>query len=674
MTRPLLALATLLVLLPLAAAAVGSRFSPWGYNMSAFDRTVAPGQDFYAYANGGWLAKTVVPADQSSTGNFVMLRDLSEARVHGILQDAAETAPAHPTDAQGKIGAFYRSFIDEAKVEALDAAPLGPDLATIRSVADRAAFAALLGSGQRNFQASVFALSIAADQKNADRYRVYLGQGAGGLPDRDDYLAPQFATQRAKYRIFVGSMLAMVGWPEAAKRADAIVAFETAMAKASWSRAERRDPVRTYNPAPVRTLAATAPGFDWTAYLTAAGLRDLDSVVLVENSAVTRIAALVGRTDLDTLRAWAAFRLAANAAPDLSTRFANADFEFFQHTLDGQPSQRERWKRAVAAVDRGMGEAVGAVYVGRYFPPSSKRAMNTLVGDLKAAFRHRLETVTWMDASTRAAALKKLAALDVQVGYPKKWRDYTGLTIVADDLYGNVERSGAFEWDYQSARLHKPVDHDEWGMTPQTVNAYNEPDFNEVVFPAAILQPPFFNPEADPAINYGAIGAVIGHEMTHSFDDQGRHYDENGNLREWWSAASATNFQALADRLGKQFDEVEPFPGLHINGGLTMGENIADLGGLNLGMDAYHTLLAGRRAPSIDGTTGDQRVFLGWAQAFRAKVRDARAKQLLVADPHSPPMARVNGPVHNMDAWYAAFGVKPGDALYLAPAQRVRIW
>jgi putative endopeptidase len=666
-------------------AAGPARFAPWGYDLSALDPRVKPGQNFFDYANGGWLQTATIAPDRSNAGNFVALADLSETRVHAILEGAAAPpAGASPGDAAsadaagkagaGRIGVFYHAFMDEAQVEALDAEPLGPELAAIRAAADPAAIATLMGRGQRGFLSGVFGLQISADQKDAHRYSVYLGQGEGGLPDRDEYLKPDFAPQREKYRAYVAATLAMIGWADAEHAADAILALETGIAGAGWTRTERRDPIRTYNPTDVSALAAYAPGFDWAAFLAAADLGGLQKLVLVENTAVRDTAAIVGRAGLDTLRAWSAFHLAAAAAPDLSQRFAAAHFDFYGRTLNGQPDERARWKRAVAATNRALGEAVGERYVAQYFPPSSKAAMVRLVDDLKLALRHRLETVTWMDEPTRAEALRKLAALDVQVGYPKAWRDYSALEIRPGDLYGNVERATDFEWQRQVRRLDQPVDRDEWGMSPQTVNAYNEPSFNEVVFPAAILQPPFFNPDADEAVNYGAIGGVIGHEMTHSFDDQGRHYDEAGNLRDWWSAGSAERFGVLAAQLGAQFDAMQPFPGLHVNGALTMGENIADLGGLNLGLDAYHDRLAGAAAPVVGGMSGDQRVFLGWAQAFRAKVRDSAAKQRLVVDPHSPPEARVDGPMANIDAWYQAFGVAPGEAMFLAPEKRVRIW
>ncbi len=666
-----------------APAAAEAQFAPWGYDLSALDQAARPGANFFDYANGSWLRDAAIAPDRSSAGNFIALADLSETRVHAILEAASAGAEAGGAaaggdaaggSAAGRIGAFFHAFMDEAQVEALDAKPLAPELAAIRAASDASAVAALMGRAQRGFLSSVFSLQVSADQKDAHRYSVYLGQGEGGLPDRDEYLKPDFAPQREKYRAYVASALGMAGWAEPERGADAILALETEIAKAAWTRAERRDPIRTYNPVEVSALAGYAPGFDWAAFLGAADLGALGKIVLVENTAVRDVAAILGRTELDTLRAWAAFHLVSAASPELSRRFAEAHFDFFGRTLNGQPSERARWKRAVAATNRALGEAVGERYVAQYFPPASKAAMERLVDDLRTALRHRLETVTWMDEPTRAEALRKLDALDVQVGYPKAWRDYSALEVRADDLYGDVERATDFEWQRQVRRLDKPVDRDEWDMSPQTVNAYNQPSFNEVVFPAAILQPPFFNPDADEAVNYGAIGGVIGHEMTHSFDDQGRHYDEAGNLRDWWSAGSAERFGVLAAKLGAQFDAMQPFPGLHINGALTMGENIADLGGLNLGLDAYHDHLAGAPAPVVGGMGGDQRVFLGWAQAFRAKTRESAAKQRLVTDPHSPPEARVDGPVSNIDVWYEAFGVKDGDAMFRAPSERVRIW
>ena len=421
-------------------------------------------------------------------------------------------------------------------------------------------------------------------------------------------------------------------------------------------------------------LAAAAPGFDWQAFLAGAELGGVSRVVVTENTAVPKIAQLFAATPVETLKAWEAFNIADSAAPYLSKRFEDARFEFRSKTLSGQQAQRPRWKRAVSAVDNGLGEAVGRLYVARYFPPNSKAKMLELVGNVRAALAARIERVSWMSEATKAKALEKLSRLTVKVGYPVKWRDYSALKISPDDLAGDAERAGAFEWRRQVARLAQPVDKTEWGLTPQTVNAYYNPTVNEIVFPAAILQPPFFDPNADPAINYGGIGGVIGHEMTHGFDDQGRQFDGDGKLADWWTPDDAAKFVEQTKRLGAQYSAMEPIPGAHIKGDQTMGENIADLGGVLLALDAYHLSLKGKPAPEVGGLSGDQRVFLGWAQVWRSAVRPDTLRQLLVSDVHSPDSARVNGVFRNVDAWYDAWGVKSGDPLYVRPDQRVRIW
>jgi putative endopeptidase len=421
-------------------------------------------------------------------------------------------------------------------------------------------------------------------------------------------------------------------------------------------------------------LQALAPGFDWISFFAAADLGKPARVVLGEKSAIVKIAALAQATPIDTLRDWAALHLIVNAAPDLSQQFVDAQFNFFSKELEGQPENRPRWKRAVRAAETAVGEGIGQAYVAKYYPPEARAKMEALTHDLRNAFHARLEKNTWMTPATKQKALEKLATFDFQIGYPKKWRNYSGLVVKSDDLYGDVERGIAFEWDFWLSHLGKPTDRDQWDMTPQTVNAYNMPVFNEVVFPAAILQPPFFNLHADPAVNYGAIGGVIGHEMTHSFDDQGRKFDAHGRLSDWWTPQDVSKFNALAERYGKQFAAMDIMPGAHINPDLTMGENIADLGGLTLALEAYHASLHGKPAPVIDGVTGDQRVFFGWAQVWRMKSRPDALRQQMTIDPHSPAVARVNGPIHNIDAWYSAFNVKPGEKLYLAPSDRVKIW
>ncbi len=661
---------------PLAATATAaaSAYGPWGFNLKGQDLSVVPGDNFFERANGTYVRDLVIPSDHSSWGAFNILAELSRDRTRAILEELAKTPSQEPTTIGQKLGAFYATYLDAATVERKGAGPLAPDLDQITKVVDRSQFAHLLGTAQRNFQSSLYGMVIAPDPKDPTVYSVQLAQSGLGLPDRDYYLKPEFAEKKAAYQSYVGQMLDLIGWPESQLQAEAVVNFETAIARKSWTRAESRDPDKTYNPMSVDDVVRAAPGFDWHAYLAGADLGSTTNVVLGEKSAIIDEAAIAAGTDLATLRAWLAFHLVDNAAALLPKRFVDAHFAFAGKTLTGQPENLPREKLAATATSSAMGMALGEIYVGKYFTPADRATVRSLTDDLKAVFRIRLAHNGWMSEPTKQEALKKLDMFAVQIGYPNKWRDYSGLVVHPGDLYGNSERSVGFEWSYWLGHLGKSVDRDEWDMTPQTVNAYNNPPFDEVVFPAAILQPPFFNRAADPAINYGAIGGVIGHEMTHSFDDQGRKYDETGKLRDWWTAEDAKRFDARAARLGAQFSAMEPFPGLHINGQLTMGENIADLGGLTLGLDAYHASLHGHPAPVIDGLSGDQRVFLGWAQVWRAKLRDDAAKQRLVSDPHSPPMARVNGPMRNIDAWYAAWHVEPGEAMYLAPADRVQIW
>ncbi len=657
-----------------AGATPAQAFAPWGFNLSGRDAGVKPGDDFFGYADGAAVERMVIPGDHASWGAFNVLADLARIRVQDILTALAAHPAKNPVTVEQKLGAFYASFMDEAAVEAQGTKPMRADLDAVKAVGDRTAFAALLGDAQHGYGSSLFGLGVQPDAKDPTRYSIGLGQAGLGLPDRDYYLQPKFADKKAAYTAYVAQLLHMIGWPDADAQAQAMVAFETRLAQVQWARADQRDPDRTYNPTPVAALQRDAPGFDWTTFLAHADLGRADTVVLAEKSAVLAEAQVAAGTDLAVLRAWLAFHLADNAADDLSKPFVDASFGFHGRTLSGQPELEVRWKRAVAATSGAMGMAIGRAYVSRYFPADEKTAMAGLTAELKAVFRVRLQHNAWMSEATRQEALRKLDNQLILIGYPDKWRDYSGLVVRPDDLYGNARRAIAFEWAYQVGHLGHPVDRTEWDMTPQTVNAYNAPPFDEVVFPAAILQPPFFNKDADPAINYGAIGGVIGHEMTHSFDDQGRKFDEKGRLHDWWTADDARRFETRADRLGAQFDALAPFPGLHVNGRLTMGENIADLGGLTLALDAYHASLHGAVAPVIDGLTGDQRVFLGWAQVWRQKVRPDRAKMLLVTDPHSPPFARVDMPVHNIDGWYRAWNVEPGDRLYLAPKDRVQIW
>jgi len=648
------------------------RMGPWGFDLAGMNRSVKPGDDFFQFAGGTYVDKLVIPADRTGWGSFNALRELSDTRGRAVIERAAATANA--TGEAAQIGALYNSFMDEARVESLDAAPMAADLAAIKAATSREALAGLMGSSQGRFGSGFFGAYIGQDAKDPTRYAVYLGQSGLGLPDRDYYLDPKFAEKKTAYRAYVARMLTMAGWANPDKAADAIVALETRIAEVSWTKVEQRDADKTYNPFTTAELTALAPAFPWQAYLKGASLSGAERVIVGEPTAFVKIAAIFAATPVETLRAWSAFHVADQAAPYLSKHFVDANFDFRGKTLNGQPEQRARWKRAVALVGGSLGEAVGKLYVAAYFPPESKAKMEKLVADLRVALKGRIERLDWMSPETKARAQAKLASLNVKIGYPDKWRDYGALSLTAGDLYGNVVRAGQFDWAWQVGKLNGPVDRQEWGMTPQTVNAYYDATMNEIVFPAAILQPPFFDPDADPAVNYGGIGAVIGHEISHGFDDEGRKFDADGTLRDWWQPQDASKFEVQAARLGALYSSFEVLPGAKVNGELTMGENIGDLGGIHIALDAYRLSLGGGPAPIIDGLTGDQRFFLAFAQIWRSKYRDDTLRQQVVSDPHSPAYFRVVGTVRNVDAWYDAFGVKPGDAMYVKPEDRVRIW
>jgi putative endopeptidase len=667
------------------AATVGAQqYGSWGFDRAGADQSTKPGDDFFRYANGAWLDKTPIPADKPAVSLRLAMTDTAEARQHDLMEEAAR-APHETQDLAGKIGAFYTSFMDEARVDALGVQPLDSLLKQIQT-ANVAGLAQVQGLAAADFPTPLFGLNIDVDLKKPDTYAVYVSQAGLGLPDRDYYLQPSFAAQKATYLGYVAQLLRLAQWPDADASAAAVVNFETDVAQASWTKVQQRDPVATYNPMAVGQLSILAPGFDWAAFLRSAGLAQVTQVVVGEKSAFPKLTAIYAGAPVGTLRAWQAFHVLDNAAPYLSTAFVDASFEFHDHALNGQAAQRARWKRAVTAVGGTdflagagfgvfgtMGFGVGQLYTAKYFPPSSKAKIEALVGNLKAAYHSRIEHLDWMSAATKAEALKKLETYTIKVGYPDHPRDYAPLVVRKDDLIGNVRRAAAFDWHFQTARLFGAVDKSDWGMTPQTNDAYNG-SLRDIVFPAGILQAPIFDPAADAAINYGAIGAIIGHELTHGFDDEGRLLDATGALRDWWAPADAKAFEARAKRLSAQYSTFLPLPGAPVNGDLTNGENIADLGGLTLALDAYHASLGGKAAPVLDGFTGDQRVFLGWAQAWRGKLTDDAVRKQVVSDPHSPRRFRVNGVVRNLDAWYAAFGVQPGDKMYVAPADRVRIW
>jgi putative endopeptidase len=666
----------LIAAVALAEEPQAKRYGTWGVDLAGMDTSVKPGDDFFRYVNGKWAATAEIPADQTSYGAFTALRDLSEARVRALLDGWAADKTLKPGSDEAKVAAIYRTFLDEAAVEKLDAKPIQPHLKAVRKAKTHTDVARLMGRSAGTFGSSFVAAFVGDDAKNPDKYTLYVSQSGLGLADREFYLRDNFKPQKERYQKYVADMLRLVEWPDADKSAADIVALETKIAEAHWTRAESRDRDKTYNPVTVAELEKTAPGFPWRAAFKEAGLDKIERAVVRQNTALPKLAKIFADTPVATLKAWQAFHIADDAAPLLSKRFADTQWEFRAKFLNGVQEQRPRWKRAVSAAEGAMGEAIGRTYVAEHFPPDSKAKMEKLVSDLRAAMKARIDRLEWMGPETKAKAHDKLAKFGVKIGYPVKWRDYSALQIKEGDLVGNAERSGKFEWAYDVARIGKNVDKDEWGMTPQTVNAYYSSVKNEIVFPAAILQPPFFDPQADPAVNYGGIGGVIGHEITHGFDDQGRKSDGDGFLRDWWAADDAKKFEAQAARLGAQYESFDfpQLPGLHIIPRLTMGENIGDLGGILLGYEAYKISLNGQPSPVLDGFTGEQRVFLGWGQVWRTMMRDDALRQYIMTNSHSPGMVRAFAPLRNVDAWYEAFGVKEGDKNYVKPEERVRIW
>ena len=652
------------------------RYGTWGVDLEGMDRSVKPGDDFFKYVNGTWAAKTQIPADKTGYGAFAVLGDLSEARVHALLDRWAADKSLKAGSDEAKVAAIYRTFLDEATAEKLDVKPIQPHLDAVKKAKSYDDIARLMGRSAGGFGNSFFNAGVGDDAKNPDKYTLYLSQSGLGLADREFYLRDNFKPQKERYQKYVTDMLRLVGWDDPEKSAADVVAMETKIAEAHWTRAESRDRDKTYNPTTIAELEKNAPGFPWRVAFKEAGIDKVDRAVVRQNTAIPKIAKIFADTPVATLKAWEAFHIADDAAPLLSKRFVDTHWEFRSKFLNGTKEQRPRWKRAVSASEGALGEAIGRTYVADYFPPESKAKMEQLVAGLRVAMKGRIENLQWMSPETKARALEKLAKFNVKIGYPSKWRDYSALQVREGDLAGNVERSGKFEWAYDVARIGKSVDKQEWGMTPQTVNAYYQSTKNEVVFPAAILQPPFFDPKADMAVNYGGIGAVIGHEITHGFDDQGRKSDGTGMLRDWWAAEDAAKFNEQAAKYGAQYEAVNfpQLPGLHIIPKLTMGENIGDLGGILMALDAYHISLHGQPAPVLDGFTGDQRVFMGWAQVWRTLTRDDALRQLITTNPHSPGQVRAFAPLRNVDAWYEAFGVKEGDAEYLKPEDRVRIW
>ena len=649
-----------------------------GIELGNFDKSVKPGDDFYRYVNGKWLDSTTIPSDKSNYGSFTKLADDAEEQLLDIIEDSANSKDKKPGSNEQKVGDMYASFMNTELTNDKGIAPLQPMLDKIAAVKSKDELDEIFAAVGEVGVATPFGGFINQDAKNPDAYTVYLWQWGLGLPDRDYYLedTEKFTTIRGKYEDHIARMLGFAGVKKADAKAKAIVAFETALAKDQWTRVDNRDDDKTYNKREIAKLNTLTPGFDMQSYLADSGVQHIDSVIVGQPSYLEGMAKTLKATDLSTIKAYLQFHTISEFAAYLSDDIVAADFEFFGMTLRGVQENRPRWKRGVALVEGSLGEVLGRIYVERHFPPQAKARMEELVEMLVKAYEASIKELAWMGEETKAKALDKLSKFTVKIGYPNKWKDYSALSVKADDLLGNVMRSRKVEHAREVGKLGQPVDRDEWHMTPQTVNAYYNPPANEIVFPAAILQPPFFNMEAEDAVNYGGIGSVIGHEIGHGFDDQGSKYDGDGVLRNWWTESDRENFMGRTRALNGQYNQFCPLGEDQpcVNGELTIGENIGDLGGLSIALKAYQMSLEGEPAPVLDGFTGEQRVFLGWAQVWRRLYRDAELLNRLKTDPHSPSQYRTNGIVRNIPGWYDAFDVQEGDALYLAPEDRVKIW
>jgi putative endopeptidase len=669
-----LRLSTMAVLVHLAGAAMAAPLTS-GLDRPGFDAAVRAQDDLFRAANGNWLRSTEIPADKPEYGSFIQLRDLSDQRVKAIIEELA-TQQFKAGSVEQKVGSFYATYVDTAAIDKAGLAPIQPVLAEIDGIKSPRDLAAWQGKVQGRLETPV-QLWVMADYKNPAMNQALTWQGGLGLPDRDYYLKKddeRLAKARAAYEGYLTTLGTLAGMKDPADAARRVIAIEQRIAEAHWDKVENRNPVKIYNAMSVAELEKLAPGVDWKAFLQAANLGGVERLSVSQPSAVTAIAKLFAEVPLADWKLYFKLHSLDDAAPVLPQAFREARFAFRGTALTGAKEQKPRWQMAITEVNGALGEAVGQLYVARHFPPEYKARMQALVGNLLAAYKESIDGLSWMTPATKAQAQAKLAKYMTKIGYPDKWRDYSALEVRAGDALGNAQRSARFEWNRVAAKAGKPVDRAEWGMTPQTVNAYYNPTLNEIVFPAAILQPPFFDMAADDAANYGAIGAVIGHEISHGFDDSGAQFDGDGVLRNWWTDDDRKAFEAVGAKLVAQYAGYEPIAGQKLNGKLTLGENIADLSGLQIAYKAYKRSLNGQPAPTIDGYSGEQRFFLGWSQAWREKVREERALQLLTMDPHSPPEFRANGAAVNHDGFHQAFGTKPGDKMFKAPEERIRIW
>ena len=647
-----------------------------GIDFSGMDPSIRPQDDFHQYTNGKWLRKTRIPEQYSSYSAFVILAEQAEQHQREIIEELAAKGAATGTVEQ-QIGDYYASFMDIDAVNNTGLKPLQPELEAVAAVTDKKQLTALFARFMREGITAPLDLDVDQDLKQSERYTAYLGQAGLGLPNRDYYLKrdnDRFRKVLAAYPTYIEKLFSLAGIADGEAKAAAIVDLETRIAGYQWSAVKNRDMDKIYNPTTRPGLRKLSGNFDWAALLSDLGVGDLDRIIVTQPDYISGLGKLLESEPLDTWKAYLQLRLLSDNAPYLSQPFVDANFDFYGRVIAGKTKQRERWRLAIDATDDALGQAVGRLYVARYFPPEAKARMEKLVDNLLAAFASSIDDLDWMSDKTRSAAREKLAKFTVKIGYPDKWRDYSGLKVERDNLLTNLRASRRFEYDFALSKLGKPIDRSEWHMTPQTINAYYNPSLNEIVFPAAILQPPFFNMAADDAVNYGAIGMVIGHEISHGFDDQGSKFDGGGNLHNWWTDADRRRFEARTRMLVKQYSRFSPVDGMHVNGELTLGENIGDLSGLTVAYRAYRHSLQGKPAPVIDGLSGDQRFFLGFAQSWRSKYREQALVSMLATDPHSPPRYRVNGVLENMPAFYRAFDVQQGDALYLPPSQRVKIW
>ena len=643
-----------------------------GIDMANADASIRAQDDFYRHVNGQWLANTAIPADKSNYGSFTKLADDAEVQLRAIIEQAAATSAKEGTEQQ-KVGDFFKSYMNTEKLEALGVSPIAASLAEIDALDSKDALVTWFGNAGRVGVKTPVAAFINQDKRDATKYAVYTYQSGIGLPDRDYYFKDdeKSVAIRAAYKSHIAASFALA---KVDASADAVYAIEEALAQGHWQRVENRDPVKTYNKMPMAELNTLSAAVNWANWTQALGIDAQADIIVYQPSYLTAYGETLASKSLDDWKAYAKWQVISGASTLLNKAFDDQHFSFYSKTLRGVEEQQERWKRAVQFTDDVIGEAVGKIYVEKHFPPEAKARMDKLVNNLLIAFGAGIDDLEWMTEETKVAAREKLSKFTYKIGYPDKWRDYSSLLIKPDDLFGNSVRAAEFEYARNLSKLGKPIDKTEWFMTPQTVNAYYNPVANEIVFPAAILQPPFFNLAADDAVNYGGIGAVIGHEIGHGFDDSGSQYDGDGNLRNWWTDSDRSEFEKRTTALVEQYNAFEPLPNEFVNGKFTLGENIGDLGGLTIAHKAYLLTLKGQKAPVIDNLTGEQRFFMGWAQVWARKYRDEELSQRLVTDPHSPSEYRTNGIVRNMPAFYDAFGVKEGDAMFLSPDSRVKIW